>query len=308
MFKFIFNLWKIMFGGSNEVSVVEVKVDPWVLFEIELTAKLEWANSIDSGEVANETGSTSKKVEEVAGFPGLWQEFGLMIKSNEKCSLGDILHLGIRIRNTAGESSDLWAWYKAYMRSKTGRGPLGLEEYKDLSREQIHTLSRVIDVFSDVGKKLKEFKAFNEYRAIALKLAGIWHNIEGECLHLVVDPFESRKNILLAQEEGSCKTTDELVRLYHSIWVCNHSNPTDGAYWICGCNNRRNLGFKIRKLVEAEIGAAKTSSQAEAINVPKNIQTSSSDISEHLNLYKRRMIQQLKQQEENDRILSVLKK
>ncbi len=307
MFKFIFNLWRIMFGGSNEVSVVEVKVDPWVLFEIELTAKLEWANSIDSGEVANETGSTPEKVEEVAGYPGLWREFGLMIKSNEKCNLGDILNLGKRIRNVAGESSDLWVWYKAYMRSKTGWGPLGLEEYRDLSREQIYTLSRIIDVFSDVGRKLKEFKTFNEYRAIALKLTDIWYNEEREYLHLVVEPFESRKNILLTQEEDSCKTTDELVRLYHSIWVCG-SSPGDGAYWICGCNNRRNLGFKIRKLVEAEIGAAKTASQAEAINVPKNIQTSSSDISEHLNLDKRRMIQQLKQQEENDRILSVLKK
>ena len=105
-----------------------------------------------------------------------------------------------------------------------------------------------------------------------------------------------------------CKTTADLVRFYHSIQVCNHNNPGDGAYWVCGCNKRTKLGFEIRKLVEVELEDAKTVSQAETIDVPKNIQTSCAEISAQLMQHKRYIIQKLKQQEENDRILSAIKK
>ena len=244
--------------------------DEWLSLADGLSAKLDWAQSIDINKIAQEANSTPEMVVKVS-YPDLWLEFGALVQTTEKVSLQKAVTLGNKIFSVAGAQSELWAWFHAYMNSSDGWGSIIPKDYVyQLNKQEMNVLNRIVNVGEKIRYNLRSLTTLSEYMGVVKSIPeGYW--LEGSSSgqryrHDLASQFDQRKDELINEGRNSCKTLEDLIDFYYSFPSC-----PKGAYILCTCSARTKIASEIYKIIEKALEDAKTVSEVEAIEIPHGL-------------------------------------
>lgn len=291
--------------GSSSPKEPPVPVDPWKEFSNALPTKLDWARSIDVAAIADEAKSSPENVERIAGYPGLWLEFGAAVLNPEHVPLEDVVALGKKVLAT-GIDSDLWSWYQAYMRSPVGRGEIPSKEYNLLPRADIYFLHKAIDFRTYIGSRLTTYATFRDYHNAVVMVGDLrilTNEFYGENGEYLASDFDRRKDELLDAAHAACKGLDDLIAFFRSI-------PTSGdriAFWADMSGKQWKVAFEIHDIVAEQIKAAATTTELGKVNIPWGIYTQGISVTERLTDARNRRHTELAAVEEEERVRARLK-
>jgi hypothetical protein len=257
---------KIMrwFGSKTKVA----PADKWLSLVNELSAKLEWARSIDINEVAQKAGSTPEAVMKVA-HPDLWLELGIIVQATEKCALEEAIALGEKILVKVGSKSEIWTWYSAYMNSPTGWGVIKPHDYmyRYLGQNGLAVLNHLINIGENVRRNLHSLTTIREYLAARRCIPDSYLMEKKYYRGDLAWQLNQRKESLLNEGRAACKTLGDLINFYYSIPTCPHE-------WVCICDARNKVAWEIYEMKWESLENATSVAKAEAIEVPQKLDLS----------------------------------